>query len=714
MIYRRTHSFLTVGILLLGFTTIITQTVLLREFLTVFAGNELVIGIVLASWMILTGTGAYIGQFAKERFFGSNWILIVLTLISVLPVILLLILQFLRSVVFPIGSMVGISESIYSSLLLLAPFCLPSGFLFTLFCRAVSEEFRSNLISRVYSIEAIGSLVGGLLVSLVGIRFLSTFQILLVLCGLSLVVTFVLAWARWGRFAVMLYGSIVLFLVVILAVFGLEDAARRFMFRGQSVVERRDTPFGNLTVTKQEEQLNFYENGVLLFSTHDVIGNEEVVHYPMVQHPNPKRVLLVGGGISGTTLELLKYPVEAIDYLEVNPWLVDMGRRYTKSLDDPRINVIVEDARSFVRTTSSMYDVVIINTADPTTAQINRYYTVEFLEGLKARMNPGGVISLSVLPASEYLGPEARKVSSVIFSTVRAVFPNVLIIPGLRNYYLGSDSALSVNVGALITARGIENTYVNKFYVDDTVLAQRSATMHRNLFVGEGVNEDFRPLAYYRQLLYWLSYFRFQPTALGLFFLVVLIILAYRLTAISFGILVAGFAASSIEFLLLISFQVLLGYVYQFVGLLIAIFMAGLAAGAWYAYRRFGVATVRRFVVIQILIAIFALMLPWLMTWMRNANLGPWVVQPVILALAALTAALVGMQFAQATPLLSGSVIHVASELYGFDLVGSALGAFLTATYLLPQFGLANVAYMVAGLCLASAVIGLLRQKKLA
>ncbi len=712
--YRRPHSFLTIGILLLGFSTIVTQTVLLREFLTVFSGNELVIGIVLASWMILTGTGAYLGQFAKERFFGSNWILIVLTLMSVLPMVILLVLQFLRNLVFPPGSIVGISESMYSSLILLAPYCLPSGFLFTLFCRAVSQEFRSNLISRVYSIEAMGSVLGGLLVTLVAIRFLTTFQILLVLCAVSLVVTFFLAWARWGRFALMLYGGLIVVLVVALGAFGIEDAARRFQFRGQTVIERRDTPYGNLTVTKQEEQLNFYENGVLLFSTEDVTGNEEAVHYPMVQHPNPATVLLIGGGMSGTTLEVLKYPVKVVDCVEINPWLVDLARRNTKALSDSRVKVIVQDARSYVRKTYSMYDVVIINTPDPSTAQINRYYTVEFLRQIKARLNPGGVLSLSVLPASEYLGPEARKVSSVIYSTMRAVFPNVLIIPGLRNYYLASDSALSINIGALIAARGIQNTYVNRFYVDDTVLAQRSATMQRRLLPDQGINEDFRPLAYYRQLLYWLSYFRFQPYALGAFFLVVLVILAYRLTAVSFGIFAAGFAASSIEFLLLFSFQVLLGYLYQFVGLLIAIFMAGLAIGAWIAYRKFGVATVRRFVVIQILIALLAIALPWLVVWMRDENLGPWIIQPMILLLTALAAALVGMQFAQATPLLTGSVIHVASELYGFDLVGSAIGVFLTATFLLPLFGLANVSYIVAGLCLASAVIALLRSKKLA
>ncbi len=714
MMYRRPHSFLTIGILLLGFTSIVTQTVLLREFLTVFSGNELVIGIVLANWMILTGAGAYLGQFAKERFFGSNWILILLTMMAVLPVIILLLLQFLRNLVFPPGSMVGIAESMYTSVILLAPYCLPSGFLFTLFCRAVSQEYRSNLISRVYSIEAIGSVAGGLLVTLVATRFMSTFQILLVLCAVSLSVTFFLALARWGKVALMLYGSLVVVLIVGLSASGIEDAARRFLFRGQDVIERRDTPFGNLTITKQEGQLNFFENSVPLFSTQDVIANEEAVHFPMIQHPDPRTVLLIGGGMSGTTLEVLKYPVKFIDCVEINPWLVDMVRRNTQALSDDRVKVIVQDARTYVRKNYSTYDVVIINTPDPNTAQINRYYTVEFLRQVKARMNPGGVLSMGVLPATEYLGPEARRVTSILYATLKSVFPNVLILPGMRNYYVASDSALSVNIGALITARGIQNTYVNRFYLDDTILAQRSSILMARMLPERGINEDFSPLAYYRQLLYWLSYFRFQPYAIGIAFLVMLGVLAYRLTAVSFGIFTAGFAASSIEFLLLFSFQVLLGYLYQFIGLLIAVFMAGLAAGAWFAYRKFGVATVRRFVVIQVLIAVLAMLLPWLMAWMRDVNLGPWFMQTMILALAALTAALVGMQFAQATPLLKGSVIHVASELYGFDLIGSALGAFLTAIFLLPLFGLANVSYMVAGLCLVSAVIGIFRSKKLA
>jgi spermidine synthase len=713
MNFRRPHSFLATAILLLGFISLVTQTVLLREFLSVFAGNELVIGIVLANWMILTGVGAYLGQYAKHRFFGSNWIIVFLTLVSVTPIFILLILQFLRNLVFPIGVVVGIAESFAASLLLLVPYCLPSGFLFTLLCRGVSEEYRSNLISRVYAIEAVGAVIGGLLVNLIAIQYLSTYQILLVLCAASLLVTFLLALARWGRRSVVLFGGLTLVLIAALSLTDIEGLANQALFPGQTITYRKDTPFGNLTVTRQAEQLNFFENGVLMFSTNDVSTSEEAVHYAMAQRAAPRRVLLISGGVSGIPREILKYPVDTVEYVEVNPWLIALGREHIAALHDRRIHVIVDDARRYLRTVASTYDVVLIETPDPATAQLNRYYTVEFLREVKARMSPAGVLSFSVLPSAEYLGPEARRISSVIYGTLRAVFRDVILVPGLRNYYIASDSSLDVRAVHLVETRGIPTTYVNKYYVDDEILAERSAVIMANLVGGEGLNEDYRPLAYYEQLLYWMSYFKFNPSVLAIFLGLVVVVLAYRLHPVSFGIFATGFAASSVEFLLLFSFQVVLGYLYQFVGLLITIFMAGLAVGAWYAHRRFGVATIKRFVVLQLLIALAVVALPWVLCSLRSASMSGLALQSTFLLLTGTMAILVGMEFALAVPLLQGSIMHVASELYGFDLVGSAIGVLVVTVFLLPLLGLANVCYIVAGISLSAAVLTLVRSKKL-
>ena len=109
---------------LLGSTSIIAQVILLREFLAVFSGNELVIGLVLANWMILTGLGAYLGKFPLriKRIFPA--IILGLLLLSVLPFITTFLINFLKNRVFPIGAQIGVFDIFFASFLLLVPFCL--------------------------------------------------------------------------------------------------------------------------------------------------------------------------------------------------------------------------------------------------------------------------------------------------------------------------------------------------------------------------------------------------------------------------------------------------------------------------------------------------------------------------------------------------------------------------------------------------------------
>ncbi len=80
-------------------------------------------------------------------------------------------------------------------------------------------------------------------------------------------------------------------------------------------------------MTQSAGQLNFIENGVPLFSTHNVEQIEETVHYAMAQRPDARRVLLISGGVSGTAREVLKYPVEAVDYVELDPLILEVARR---------------------------------------------------------------------------------------------------------------------------------------------------------------------------------------------------------------------------------------------------------------------------------------------------------------------------------------------------------------------------------------------------
>jgi spermidine synthase len=195
----------------LGVTSLVTQIILLREFLSVFFGNELVIGVLLANWMLLTGLGSYLGRFIGRDSAIEKTLIPLLLSLAVVPPLTVFLLRYLRNLVFPVGTMLGVVPIIWSSLVLLAPFCLLSGSSFSILAARASRDDR-GMIGAVYASESIGSVAGGILFSLLLIHFLNTFQSLTVVMALNLVVA--LAVGRKRRYVRVALWLVALLLVV--------------------------------------------------------------------------------------------------------------------------------------------------------------------------------------------------------------------------------------------------------------------------------------------------------------------------------------------------------------------------------------------------------------------------------------------------------------------------------------------------------------------
>lgn len=703
---------LALAVVALGATSIVTQVILLRDFLSAFYGNELVIGIILANWMIITGAGSFLGKYSSKLSANDNFVALLLAFMAVLPAVTVFLLRLLRNIVFVPGSMVGMTQILYSSFILLLPYCLVSGFSFTLLAQRLSKQYGANLIGRIYALESAGSLTGGLTFNLILIFFPETFQSLILLMAINFLVALLLFF-RYGKSVIVLAtvsGSIAL--IVLASVLDPDDFTRRLQFQGQELLFHKDTPYGNLAITKQGDQKNFYENNMLLFSTNDVVANEEAVHYAMVQHARPRSVLLISGGISGTTQEILKYNVDRIDYVEINPWIIDIGRQYTSMLDNEKVHVINQDARLYVKTASQKYDIVLMNLPDPSTAQLNRYYTLGFFEELQRVLNKNAVISMSLISSADYLSSESRQVRSVLYNTLGAVFKNILIVPGSRDYFLASDEYMDIHITRLIKEQGTATIYVNENYIDSELLMQRSEFILNTLDKHSPLNEDFTPISYHCQLLYWLRQFQDNYWVLAAVCVAVLIFLAGRMNAITFGILTGGFAASSVEILLLISFQIIYGYVYFLTGVIISIFMAGLAFGAMLGYKVLRGFDFRNFIFAQLCIGGYALIFPLLLTFLNSISTNSYLVHFLFATATFAFALCIGAEFALGSRLQEGSVLTKASNLYSVDLVGSAIGALLVTAYLIPLLGITKVCLIIAGLTFASAAVSVLSRKK--
>ncbi len=449
----------------LGLTSLSTQIILLREFMVLFNGNEMVIGIVLANWMLLTGLGAWLGRFYHPEHKDLKGIQEALFLLAFLAPLTLFLSDWLRNHVFIPGSLAGIDQVFYFSLLILLPFCLLSGFLFTRLSNYISGLFQRNAAAEVYSRESLGSLAGGILVNFILIFLLSPFQSLLVIFILNALITGIVEYPTGEKTTLVLAGLTALFMTGFVLFFHPDQLSREFLFPKQEIVYYKDTPYGNLLVTKSAGQMNFFGNNSLLFTTDNSIDNEEAVHYAMLQRIPHKNILLIEGGISGVLREILKYPVKHIDYIEINPWIIQLGEKYAPEMLNPAVHVTVGDAKRFLQQTGRQYDAVLFQVPEPSTLQADRYYTLEFLSLLKTRLSPGAVISLSLMPAQNYLGDEALRAQACMLSTLKEVFAGVLVIPGEKNYFLASDSLLRCDMARLADERKIPTVYVNAYII---------------------------------------------------------------------------------------------------------------------------------------------------------------------------------------------------------------------------------------------------------
>jgi spermidine synthase len=372
-------------------------------------------------------------------------------------------------------------------------------------------------------------------------------------------------------------------------------------------------------------------------------------------------------------------------------------------LADARIRVVATDGRRFVRQTPERYDVVIVAVPDPSTSQLNRFYTQEFFRDIAARLTPEGVLCLAVGRYVNYLSDELSQLIAVTHRTLREQFPNVLLLPAGKIFYLASAGPLTADVAGSIEQQGLRNRLVNRHYLKAMLTQDRLEAVNRALSDTAPRNRDFSPILYYCHLRYWMSQFRVRFGVLEGGLLLVLLISLCRARPVSFAVFTAGMAASGLEVVLLMGLQILSGCLYHQVSLLVTMFMIGLGLGSYTMNRSLTQWTRRDLVWLALVMAALAASLPWLLLGLGQiASVAVQAVaaQGVILLLTLVLAGLVGLMFPLAGKIDFRTVSDTAARIYTADYLGAALGALLVSTWLIPMCG-------VAAVCLGLAVLSL-------
>ncbi|MBW2636896.1 MAG: hypothetical protein JRC86_05145 [Deltaproteobacteria bacterium] len=675
----------------LGISHVITQITVIREFMNVFTGNEIIAGVLISLWLLLTGFGAWAGRYIRSGPLQSLIFRGSLFVVAMLPIVHIVLIRFLKNQLFARGELPGLEALILWSTVLLLPYCIITGGLLTVACTIMpgkADPRRS--IGAVYFFDNIGDILGGVLFTFLLAHYFNNLEILYVPSLLCLFAFFLTV--KHGIFASLLRITTVAAILALFVVFPLDTISLTWLYPHQEIALYDESPYGRLVVTRDRGQTSFFENGEHLFSTPNIRASEEMVHFALPQIERIDSVLLVSGGIAGLIDEILKYDVKRIDYVEIDPRIIEAGLE-NLDIDFPEgVHIHLEDGRKFIQETSGRYDAVILNLPDPVSLQLNRFYTVEFFREAKAVLRPGGVITFGLRGAENYISDDQARLLSTLHNSLRTIFRHTVIIPGERNIFIASDRRLTDDIAPLISSRGIRTTYINEDYLTGWVTPERVSFLREHLIDETPTNNDFYPAAYLYTMRVWLSMFQesyLVPTAAIFLFLLFYFL---RLGMTEKVIFTTGFTAASMEVIILLVYQILHGSVYTGIGLVIAAFMAGLALGSYVANR---IERVKRGALLATEGAIIVYLFCFLVALIAGKNL----LEPVTLAfLTLLMGALTGAEFPIAGSVLFTSPRETGGSLYTADLLGGALGAFAVGIVLIPRFGIYSACFFLIAL----------------
>ena len=767
----------------LGGYAVWAQATLLREMQVLVLGSELSWGLVLAFWL----AGVAAGAMTAGRLIARSvrpWLMFAAAGVAMPAALVgeIVLLRIARSIagVGP-GEYVGPGTTVLLTLAATVPVSLWVGLAFpsasALVARGqVASSEKARAVGWVYLAESAGALLGGaafsfLLVGRVG-------AVPLALGGGAVLALFIHLLVRtytetgWTRF-------IPLALVAAQGILVTEGVAQRLdeatvrrrwasFAKALQLVRSEDTRYQNVALGRLGEQFTLYTNGLVdaTWPNHGQLAID--AHLAACQHPDPKRMLVLGGGAEGMLKELACHKPQRLDYVTLDRDLLRMVREHLDEADRNALDsldglgqVHFADARRFVKRAAARgdrYDLVILAAPEPASTLEARLYTEEFFGELFRAMADDGVLVFTLTTPVGYWSEEPAAYAGSIVVPLKRVFPDVLLtFETPMHCFAAKREGILVETGEELAKRyrlrGVEPHHFDPDWfmgASDLLDAEKRAGVRRALAAHPPrfTNTDERPAAALYHVRYWLQQsaaahatpdapaehradvlgalmrLRFEWVILCVVGLTALAAVAglargrrgIRRTALLWSVGTTGFASMALEIVLLHTFQTLYGYVYSMVGLVIGVFMFGLVIGSYLMNRRLRRASadpsrgpgLRTVVALDVALTVFAAGLVLGLALLRRSA-ADWPVQITTFALVGISGILGGLVFPLAAAVAlkerDTTTGRTAGAIDAADHLGACVGALATGTLLVPILGISGACLAVVAIKSLSAVL---------
>ncbi|MGB2984795.1 MAG: hypothetical protein WBE26_02840, partial [Phycisphaerae bacterium] len=574
---RRGRVCLGALILAWGIQAIVTESLLVREALVLMFGSEFAWGIVLSAWLFGVAVGAAFGGWVAERLRRVDvGLVVVLLALSAAACAELWIFRGARAWlgVAP-GELLPLPKTAIAAMLFVSPTSALVGMAFPLACcitrasepqasacaetpcqsepqasacadaprrsepqasactenpRGLKPAARAARglfqLGNVYALESAGSLVGGAAFSFWAIEHLSPIQTVLTCGAITAAASAGLLTATTRkRFAAACLVSIAV-AALLTTIFAADALDRRLVLRrwqnvapGYELCTEAESKYQNLAVGRRAEQFTLYSDGHVSADFPDPYTFVPLAHFWLCQHTSPRKVLVLGGGAEGLLAEILRHPVEHVDYVETDPRQIELIQPYLTDADidalkNERVSVHHVDARYFVKTQVSQFDLVIARLPEPISALRARLYTDEFYRELRRAMTPQSVLCMTAAAMPGRLSAASAEYLASIRATLRRHFAYITVGWGNPAHILAATEADLVTVDPVELAqrysqRGIgELKWFDPVWFDGAVdwldsdkLRQRASELDAASNVE--ISTDLRPIVYVQRLTLW-------------------------------------------------------------------------------------------------------------------------------------------------------------------------------------------------------------------
>ena len=678
-----------------GISSVVTQLLTIREFLTQFQGNEIVIALILFNWLTLGGIGTLMARGVVKRSHPAKAdVLARLSLaLSVLAVLQILTIRWLRDVVFIHGSSVGFYPTLLFSFLTIAPYCLLLGFVLPYSLFVLRTDCADYPGARIYLTDNIGDVCGGAIFSFVLVFWVSPLTAIF-LTHLPLLVSIYLLPAHKNRRHPGVLAAVVLVAALHAGSIGFERISLA-PAEGQ-LVYYRETRYGRIAVHRDREQFTLFEDGVPVISSQNTSLAEETIHYPLSQLEVIQHVLLISAQ-GGVMAELEKYNLQSVDFVELNPEATAVQFRFGMIQPINGLRKIHQDGRAYLSQSKKIYDAIIVNLPEPNTFQVNRFYTDAFFEMASNHLAADGILSFSMQGFDNFLAQPQRQKLSSLYNTAGIHFNNVLLLPGKKVFFLCGDRELNPDIPAALERKGIATAYISGFFYGN-VSTERIDRLNKMMDPATPPNTDNSP--YLMRLMFSQWFAKFHTSPLGFFVVTAILALIYlaRISREEFVLFSTGCMTMGSEILVIFAFQIFFGYIYLQIGIIVTVFLAGLLPGAWLGSRLHHRGQQILALTDGFLIAILALFMMAIIIFADHLPVAFYLTFGFAVSLAC------GFQFPVAL-YLRGSDNTAASRAFSADLIGAACGTLLTSVVLIPYAGILWAAGGLIGLKLISLIL---------